>query len=245
MTDTFDKIFANKSKILVVMAHPDDAELFAGGTISRLINVGKKVRVVKLTTGNKGSRGEKISSTDLGNLREKEDREAMKILGIKDEDNIYLGIEDGEVINSPEIIGKIAQQIRLFQPDLIITHNPEDIIIKFDAENSWINHRDHRNIGLSTIDGSYPYARDLLFYPEHFQDPQAQSHRVYEFLLVDSYTHPDSITIEMTDFVDIRVKAHACHSSQYSREAAQESADFFTLQPDGKRYERFRHVVVD
>lgn len=245
MTDTFDKIFANKSKILVVMAHPDDAELFAGGTISRLINVGKKVRVVKLTTGNKGSRGEKISSTDLGNLREKEDREAMKILGIKDEDNIYLGIEDGEVVNSPEIIGKIAQQIRLFQPDLIITHNPEDIIIKFDAKNSWINHRDHRNTGLSTIDGSYPYARDLLFYPEHFQDPQAQSHRVYEFLLVDSYTHPDSITIEMTDFVDIRVKAHACHSSQYSREAAQESADFFTLQPDGKRYERFRHVVVD
>mgnify|MGYP001613685540 FL=1 len=230
---------------MVVMAHPDDAELFAGGTIARLVGAGKRVRVVKLTTGNKGSRGEKISSADLGSLREKEDREAMKVLDIKNEDNIYLGIEDGEVINSPEIIGKIALQIRLFQPDLVITHNPEDIIIKFDAENSWINHRDHRNTGLSTIDGSYPYARDLLFYPEHFQDPQAQSHRVYEFLFVDSYTHPDSIAIEMTDFVEARVKARACHSSQYSQKAAQDSADFFTLQPDGKRYEKFRYVVVD
>ncbi|MDP1743632.1 MAG: PIG-L deacetylase family protein [Candidatus Amesbacteria bacterium] len=245
MIDSFDQIFGNKSKVMVVFAHPDDAELYSGGTIARLISSGKSVRVVKMTSGNKGSRGEKISEKDLFNLREKEDREAMKVLGIKDEDNVYLRIGDGEITNSLEIIGKIAQQIRLFQPDLVISHNSEDVVIKHTSGESWINHRDHRNTGLSVIDATYPYARDLLFFSEHFTDPRAKSHAVTEYLIVDSYGHPDEIAIEMTDFVETRVNAHACHSSQYSKEAAQESADFFTLEPDGKRYEKFRYVKVD
>jgi LmbE family N-acetylglucosaminyl deacetylase len=130
MTDSFNRIFASKSKILVVMAHPDDTEIFAGGTIARLIYSGKQVRSVKITSGNKGSRQEIITENDLGNLRLKEDQEAMRILGIKDEDNINLGIGDGEVVNSLEVIGKIVQQIRLFQPDIVITHNPENVVIK-------------------------------------------------------------------------------------------------------------------
>lgn len=244
-TDSFDQIFGNKSKIMLVMAHPDDTELYAGGTIARLLAAGKQVISIKMTLGNKGSRQEQISELELSNLREREDREAMKVLGIKDENNVYLGLGDGEVENKLENIGKLALQIRLFQPDIVITHNCEDVVIKFDAENSWVNHRDHRNTGLLAVDASYPYARDILFFPEHFKNPKAKSHSVTEFLFVDSYTHPDSVAFEMTDFVDIRVKAHACHSSQYTKEAAQDSADFFTLQPDGKRYEKFRYVKWD
>ena len=245
MTDSFDEIFGNKSKIMVVMSHPDDTEIFAGGTIARLIKAGKEVRSIKMTAGNKGNRQEKITEGELENLRIQEDKNAMKILGIKDENNVNLEIGDGEVVNSLEIIGKIAQQIRLFQPDIVITHNPEDVVIKHSSGESWINHRDHRNTGLSTIDATYPYARDLLFYPEHFNDPKAKSHTVTEYLLVDYYNHPDQIAIEITDFVETRVKALACHSSQYSQQAAQDSTDFFTLEPDGKCYEKFRHVKVD
>ncbi len=244
-TDSFDQIFGNKSKIMLVMAHPDDTELYAGGTIARLIVAGKQVISVKMTSGNKGSRGEKISESDLFALREKEDREAMKVLGIKEEENVYLRLGDGEITNSLEIIGKIALQIRLFQPDLVITHNPEDVVIKHSSGECWINHRDHRNTGLSVIDATYPYSRDILFYPEHFKDPKAKSHAVTEYLIVDSYGHPDEVSIEMTNFVETRVKAHACHSSQYTKEAAQESADFFTLDADGRRYEKFRYVKVD
>lgn len=57
-TDSFNKIFGNKKRILVIMPHPDDTELYCGATVARLIQSGKRVRVVKMTYGDKGSRQE-------------------------------------------------------------------------------------------------------------------------------------------------------------------------------------------
>jgi LmbE family N-acetylglucosaminyl deacetylase len=46
MKDSYDNIFGNKKKIMFVFAHPDDAEIYCGGTISRLVEDGKKVKLV-------------------------------------------------------------------------------------------------------------------------------------------------------------------------------------------------------
>ena len=172
----------------------------------------------------------------------------MTILGINKENNIYLNIPDGHVENTVDNIGRIVEQIRIFQPDLIIAHNPEVSIVRFDKDNSWVNHRDHRATGQLTFDAAYPYSRDLLFFPEHFENPLAKSWSCDELLVVDSYDHPDSVFMEMTDFVDKRVTAHAVHKTQYNRESAQESADFFTKNwdPEGKKnFETFRYVKAD
>lgn len=245
MTDDFEKVFENKKRIMVVFAHPDDAELYAGGTIARLIDAGKKVRVVKMTSGDRGSRQEEIAEEKLKSVREDEDTKAMKVLGIQKEDNIYLRIRDGEVSNSLEVIEKVAYQIREFQPEIIITHNPENTIIRFDKDISWVNHRDHRNTGQSVLDAAYPYSRDLLFFPEHLKNKKLQPGNCAEYLLVDYYDHPDEVQFDITKFLETRIKAHACHASQYDEKAAQSSADFFTLTPEGKRRERFRYVVAD
>jgi len=63
MKDSYDDIFKDKERILVVFAHPDDAEIYCGGTIARLTKDNKEVRVVKVTSGNKGSRGQEISAS--------------------------------------------------------------------------------------------------------------------------------------------------------------------------------------
>ena len=246
ITDSYTKIFGDKKRILAIFAHPDDLELYCGGTVARLIADGKIVRSVKVTSGDMGSRQEKISEVELKNLRETEDSASMSVLGISPQNNIYLHVTDGQVENTLGNIGKIAKQIRLFQPDLIITHNPVDPVIRFDAENSWFNHRDHRVTGQLTLDAAYPYSRDILFFPEHFQDPTAKSWSCTEFLIVDSYSHIDSVFIDVTDHLDKRVAAHSQHQSQYTVDAAQESADFFTKQWDKeKNYETFRHVIAD
>lgn len=228
------------------MGHPDDAEGYAGGTIARLVASEKEVTVVKLTSGDKGSRQEKISQKELENIRITEDRVAMKALGIKDENNVYLHFEDGNVDNSMKVIKAIAEQIRKYKPDLIITHNPENIIIRFTKENAnWVNHRDHRSTGLSTVDAAYPYSRDLLFFPDQLEKGLT-SHICSEFFFVDYYEGPDIVAIDVTDFIKTRVAAHASHSSQYSQKDAQESADFFTkFEDEDKRYERFRYVIAD
>jgi LmbE family N-acetylglucosaminyl deacetylase len=243
--DSFNRIFTDKNRILVIMAHPDDAEIYCGGTIARLTSLGKIVRVVKMTNGDKGSKQEKISQTQLRQIRQAEDKKSMNLLGIKSEDNVYLDLGDGHITNSLKIIEKIAFQIRQFKPDIIITHNPQDMVITFDESNSWVNHRDHRNTGKSAIDAAYPYSRDLLFFPKHFQDPSVTSHQVSQFLLVDYYHHPETVFAEMTNFVDAKINSIAAHSSQYSFEDAKSSTDFFSKHPDGKRYECFRYVVTD
>lgn len=248
VTDSYSKIFADKQKVMAVFAHPDDLELYAGGTVSRLTSDGKIVRSIKVTSGDMGSRLLKVTREELQNTREEEDSASMKKLGISPENNVYLRIPDGTVDNNLNIIGQLALQIRLFQPDLIITHNPEDKIIRFVDGSNWVNHRDHLNTGLATIDATYPYARDLLFFPEHFQDPFAKSWSCSEFLFVDSYEHKDSIFVDVTQQLPIRISAHALHSSQYTMEQAAESAEFFTGCWDKsgqKKYETFRHTITD
>ncbi len=232
---------------MVIMPHPDDTELYCGATVARLIKDKKRVRVVKMTYGEKGSRGERITSHELRITREKEDREAMTRLGVKEEDNVYLGLGDGEVEHDMETIGKVAYQIRLFQPQLIITTNPDDTIIRFSKDINWVNHRDHRHTGRIAVDAAYPYARDLLFFPEHFKNKNAESAICTEFLFTDVYDHPDLVYIDVTDFIDYRTRALAAHSSQYSLKHSQESTDFFTKLPTygNRRFDRFRYVIAD
>jgi len=244
--DSYNEIFQNKQRILVVFSHPDDAEIYAGATLSRLITSGKEVCIVKMSLGNKGSRQENISEHELASLRLEEDRTAMKSLGIKDENNIYLDFSDGSIDNSLKTIEAIAKVIRKFKPDIILTHNPEHMIIRWAEGTNWINHRDHRNTGMSVLDAAYPYSRDTLFFPEQLNNEGLTPHIVSEFLFVDYYDHPDTVAIDVTQNVDERTKAIACHSSQYSMEHAKESTDFFTkIDDSGKRYERFRYVVAD
>lgn len=244
--DSFNKVFENKNKVLIIFSHPDDAEIFAGGTIARLLEAGKEVGVVKMTLGNKGSRKENISEEDLTAQRLNEDTKAMELLGIKKENNIYLDFKDGEIENTLASIEKVVRVIRKFRPDIVITHNPENKIIRWDAGTSWINHRDHLATGQIVVDASYPYSRDILFFPEHLEDPALESHVVTEFLFVDYYDHPDTVAIDVTNYADIRTSAIAAHSSQYPMDKAEESTEFFTkLDDSGRNFERFRYVVAD
>ena len=229
---------------MFVFAHPDDAEIYCGGLIARLAGDGKQVKLIKMTTGNKGSRGEIISEANLAKTRESEDGEALKVLGLKDSDSLNLNLGDGEIETNLETIGKVVKEIRKFKPDLIVTHNPEKTLIRDLEGGYYVNHRDHRHTAEVTIDAAYPYSRDLLFYPEHIKDGLS-GHSCSEFLFVDSWGHQDSIYIDITDFAETRTKAIACHKSQYSTENSQGSTDFFAPAVDGRRHEQFRYVVAD
>ncbi len=243
LTDASQRVFNGKKKILAVFSHPDDADFFAGGTIARLCADGKEVRVVKMTSGNKGSKQNEFTEESLTETREAEDSEAMRILGVKDENSIYLRLGDGEVDNTNVTIGLIVNQIRQFKPDLIITHNPEVSVVRFTKEISHVNHRDHRNTGQSTIDAVYPYSRDILFFPEQLKE--VTSHSVHELLLTDSYNHPDEVSINITDSYLKRVEALRQHVSQFAGDRAKDLSDMYTHNDKAEgNWERFRHVVV-
>jgi LmbE family N-acetylglucosaminyl deacetylase len=244
MKDSYSKIFGKKNRIMFIFAHPDDAEIYCGGTISRLIEDGKKARLIKMTTGNKGSRDQKITEKSLAKTRESEDKKALKELGLKNSDSINLDLGDGTIENNLETIGLLVREIRTFKPDLIVTHNPEQVLIRELDGFYYVNHRDHRNTAICAIDAAYPYSRDLLFFPKHIKEG-LKGYSTTEFLFVDSWGHQDTVYIEVTKQEKKRTKAIACHKSQYSKKDAQSSTDFFAPEKDGKRFEQFRYVVTD
>ncbi|OGM18644.1 hypothetical protein A2686_04215 [Candidatus Woesebacteria bacterium RIFCSPHIGHO2_01_FULL_38_10] len=187
--DSFKETFKDVKNVLVVLAHPDDMEISCGGLIIRLIDNGVQVRLVATTNGGKGMKDKKgLKEEEYAKQRVAEQFKAGKVLGIEEVENFNLEIPDGELEASVENIGKIAFHIRQFKPDLVITHNPDNCIIEFFNRSTWVNHRDHRNTALITIDAVYPYSRDRGFFTSQFEKDKLEPHTVKKLLLTDSYT---------------------------------------------------------
>jgi LmbE family N-acetylglucosaminyl deacetylase len=242
--DSFDQIFADKNRVLIVMPHPDDAELYCGGTVARLIESGVEVMMIKMTNGGKGTRQTSISEEKMKTLRSQEDHNAAHTLGIKAGNNIQLDIPDGEVESNLETIEKVAYHIRKFRPDLIITCNPEDVFIRFAKDISWVNHRDHRSTARVAIDAAYPYSRDHAFFPKQLVEISEPYKPTTYFLLSDYYDHTDVIYIEITNYLEKKTQAWQCHENAYTKEKVNDSVEF--LNKDGDRFfETFRFVIAD
>lgn len=244
--DSYNNVFANKRVVMVIMAHPDDLEVFCGGTVARLIRDGKTVISVKVTTGNRGSKDRRVSLKSLSAQRLAEDAKAMQALGIAPEHSVHLLLNDGEVENSIEVIGMLVFQVRTFQPDIIITTNPEDVIVRHSPGTNWVNHRDHRLTAMSALDAAYPYSRDRSFFPEQFDQPGIRPAHCTEFLIADSWSGVDEVLIDVAGFTEIAKQAMLCHNSQVDEAYVENSVDFFTTHEGCKgSYEKFRYVIAD
>lgn len=102
-----------KLDILVLAAHPDDAEIACGGTIARHVALGHQVGIVDLTRGELGTRG-------TPELREQEAARAADILKVSVRDN--LGLRDGFFQNDPEHQLAVARAVRKYKPDIVIAN---------------------------------------------------------------------------------------------------------------------------
>lgn len=114
-------------KVIFVFAHPDDESFSSGGTIADLTQKGITVKLITATRGEKGQFGNPPVATreNLGKVREKELREAGKVLGISE--IFFLGFKDGNLINTPkkEIVNKILEILEKENPDIVVTFNKE------------------------------------------------------------------------------------------------------------------------
>lgn len=187
-------------RVLAVFAHPDDIELTSGGTIAKFCAEGKEVYYVLVTSGDKGSHDENMTSEQLAAIREEEQRNAARVLGVKE--CVFLRYPDGFVEDTAELRGKLVRLIRQFKPDIVIT---------WDGFRRSFNHRDHRIVGQVTADAVMPLARSHLYFPEHMAEG-LQPHRVRELLMAGS--DQANYYVDIKDYLDIRIEAALCHVSQ-------------------------------
>lgn len=190
-------------RVMVVTAHPDDSEFGAGGTIAKLVQEGCEVTYVIVTNGNKGSGDRTMTSERLALIREAEQRNAARTLGVARVE--FLGYPDCEVEDTRELRRDVTRQIRRWRPDLVIAMNPHR------TYSLGGSHRDHRITAGVALDCVYPLARDHLAFPELM--PDYEPHKVLEIHLMQ-WENPH-LVVDISDVMDLKLKALACHASQF------------------------------
>jgi len=197
---------AKPAYAMVVTPHPDDAEYGIAGTVARWVKEGQDVVYVVCTNGDKGTSDINMKPEVLAKIREKEQLDAAKVLGVREV--IFLRHPDQGLEDTYEFRKQIVRLIRIYRPDIVATTDP---YLRY----KW--HRDHRIAGQVVLDAVFPYARDFLAYPDLTLDG-LQPHNVKEVLLWSMILFWESQEInyrsDITDTIDLKIAALRCHKSQ-------------------------------
>lgn len=191
------------SSIMAIAAHPDDIESWCAGTLARAVDAGATVRLLLVTSGDKGSRDPGANPADVAARREEEARNAASVIGLADV--ACLRYLDSEVENTRELRREIVAWIRAWRPDALFTHDPEY------PEPPYIAHRDHRAVGRAALDAVHPLARDPLVFPEQ-REQGLLPHEVGEVWLFASAVARSYVDIGKT--LEQKIAARLEHASQ-------------------------------
>lgn len=204
------------SSALVIMAHQDDAEVFAGGTIATWIREGWVVYFVVCTDGGSGGTW---NATDVGEDARKhliEERRieqdvARGILGVKEV--IYLDHQDGLLQPTIELRKEIVRCIRTYQPTRIICLSPER------NWNSYIEtiHPDHLACGEASLSAFYPSASNAWDFPELVEEGLGP-HRTPELYVANAPGSNCAIAID-EEAISSKKNAIMAHLSQFSQKS--------------------------
>lgn len=172
-------------KILVVAAHPDDDILGCGATIAKLIDNGKKCRIIFIAEGTSAryenlQNDQKIIANEI-ELRTKYAKEALSEIGCNDYE--FYNLPCARLDSVPLIeIGKIIEkEIKKFNPDTIFTHSEND------------TNNDHKIVFQATLQATRPNALNLV-------------KRLYSFEILSSSEWRFSKTFEPNYFVTFEKK---------------------------------------
>jgi N-acetylglucosamine malate deacetylase 1 len=187
-----------KHRIIVFGAHPDDAELKAGGTAAKWAKLGHAVKLVSVTNGDIGHW--KIKGPELAQRRLAEVKAADKILGVETE---VLPIHDGELEPTLEHRKTIIRLIREWRADIVISHRP------------WDYHPDHRYVGVLVQDAAYMVAVPFIV-PEVKPLPGNPVFMYSSDRFVKPNRFQPDVVVDISDVIDVKLDAlHELESQVY------------------------------
>ena len=189
-----------QADVLVLSAHPDDAEFGAAGTVARWTDEGKKIVYVICTNGDKGTSDRTLAPDQLLKIRKKEQQAAAEVLGVQEV--VFLDLPDQGLEDTPALRKQIVRLIRTYRPGVLVTSDPY---------RRYLWHRDHRIIGQVAMDAVFPYARDHLAYPDMLAQG-LEPHKVAEILFWGA--EDINYRSDITDTFDRKIDALRCHASQ-------------------------------
>jgi len=192
-------------RVMVVVAHPDDAEFMAAGTVAKWSREGKEIIYVLCTSGDKGTSDTSVNPAELAEARRREQQAAGEHLGVSEV--VFLGYEDGVLQNTLQLRCDVVRQIRRFKPDIIVCQDPTT---RWSTQ-GYLNHPDHRAAGDATLDSVYPSARDPHVFPELLAEG-FEPHKVRE-VYVGGTNHADT-WVDIGETIETKIAALRAHESQ-------------------------------
>ncbi len=184
-----------KLDVLVFGAHPDDAELGAGGTIAKCIGEGKKVGIIDLTRGELGTRG-------TPEIRDSEAKKAAEILGISARENLEFA--DGFFTNDKTHQISVIQMIRKYRPDIVLCNAIEDRHIDHAKGSKLVSDACFLS-GLVKIDTKLPGE-------EQWQEAWRPKH-IYHYIQWKNL-EPDFV-VDVSGHINQKIKAIEAYKSQF------------------------------
>lgn len=199
-------------RALVVVAHPDDAEFGAAGSVATWVDSDIEVHYCLVTDGEAGGSDLGVSPRDMAATRRAEQSAAAAVLGVSELH--WLGYPDGRVTGGIELRRDIARLIRQVRPDRLVTQSPER-----SYQRIYASHPDHLATGEAALCAVYPDARNPFAHPELAAEGLAP-HSVPEVWLMAAPGPGDAgrMTVDITDKIEIKLAALRCHASQMDPE---------------------------
>ena len=191
-------------RVLVVMAHPDDCDFGAGGTIAQWTARGIHVSYCIITNGDQGGEESGIPLEEMAAVRQKEQRDAGKALGVND--ITYLNYRDGWLAPSMELRKDIVRAIRIAKPDRMVVQSPER-----NYERVFASHPDHLAAGETAVQAVYPDARNPFAFTD-LKDAGFEPWRVREVWMTGS-PNPNHF-VDITETFPKKIAALHAHVSQ-------------------------------
>jgi LmbE family N-acetylglucosaminyl deacetylase len=192
-------------RVLCVMAHPDDVEFGAAGSVALWVDQGAEVTYVIVTDGSTGTADTGLVGGKLAEIRREESIRAAKVVGV--ENVIFLGYRDGYVEPTLDLRRDLAREFRKARPQRMVTMDPQSL------PGGWfVNHPDHRAIGQSALDITVTAGTTPGHFPELLEDGYEPWRGLREIYLFGPGGGP--IAVDITDSVDRKIEALRCHESQ-------------------------------
>jgi LmbE family N-acetylglucosaminyl deacetylase len=230
----------NPERAMVIVAHPDDAEFLAGGSVVLWTQNSTAVTYVVVTNGDKGTDDPNLTSAELAVIREDEQRHAAQRLGVTEV--FFLGYPDSMLQPTLDVRRDIVRMIRRHRPNVVVTFDPTN---RFIAEN-YMNHPDHRAAGDAALDAVFPAARDRLTFPELFTEEGLAPHKVEEVWM--GAPHEPNHWVNIEPVLQDKIEALRQHHSQLDdmplEQFIPEMAKMVAQGSDYTYAESFRRMVL-
>jgi len=191
--------------VLAVFAHPDDAEICAGGAMAKWAATGREVHLLILTNGDRGSGDPTASREELAATRRQETEAAVEVLGLASAR--VLSTHDGELENTSILREAVTRRIREVRAETVVSCDPTAVFF----ENRYYNHSDHRTAGWIALDSCFPGSGNPHFFSEQLGEG-LQTQDVFDVWL--GWSNEPNRTEDVTGFFDVKIQALARHASQ-------------------------------